>query len=194
MVPLSKNQKWILTNELSYDYRRNVYYMSEVDKKTKIETIVETHNISLSPKINFRKDDQHEYSFHFKTDYYNLSSTSKNFATIQALDINIGLNILTNLPAHFQLTTDMSMLARRGYQQKEMNTIDWIWNAQLSKSFLKGKLLAKLQGFDILQQLSNTKYILDSQGHTEIWQNSVPRYAMLSLSWRFNVNSKKRSH
>ncbi len=25
------------------------------------------------------------------------------------------------------------------------------------------------------------------------WHNSIPRYAMLSLSWRFNVNPKKKN-
>ena len=85
------------------------------------------------------------------------------------------------------------MFARRGYQQSEMNTTDWIWNAQLTHSFIKGKLLAKLQGFDILHQLSNTQYAMNAQGRTETWHNSIPRYVMLSLSWKFNVNPKKKS-
>lgn len=56
----------------------------------------------------------------------------------------------------------------------------------------KGKLLAKLQGFDLLHQLSNTQYLMNAQGRTETWRNSIPRYVMLTLSYRFNVNPKKR--
>ncbi|MBR5634436.1 MAG: hypothetical protein IKW78_04575, partial [Prevotella sp.] len=83
--------------------------------------------------------------------------------------------------------------ARRGYQQREMNTTDWVWNAQLTRSFLKGKLLAKLKGFDILHQLSNTRYVMNEQGRTESWHNGIPRYVMLSLSWRFNVMPKQKN-
>lgn len=53
-----------------------------------------------------------------------------------------------------QLTTDLTMFAHSGYQLSEMNTTDWIWNAQLECSFINKKLLVKLQGFDILRQLS----------------------------------------
>ena len=74
-----------------------------------------------------------------------------------------------------------------------MNTTDWVWNAELTRSFVKGHLVAKLQGFDFLRQLSNTSYAVNAQGRTETWHNSIPRYAMLSLSWRFNVNPKKKN-
>ncbi len=84
------------------------------------------------------------------------------------------------------------MFARRGYQQTEMNTTDWIWNVQLARTFLKGRLAAKLQGFDLLQQLSNTRYVINSQGRTESWNNSIPRYVMFSLAWKFNINPKKK--
>jgi hypothetical protein len=29
--------------------------------------------------------------------------------------------------------------------------------------------------------------------HFNTWHNSIPRYVMLSLSWRFNVNPKKKN-
>lgn len=83
------------------------------------------------------------------------------------------------------------MFARCGYQQNEMNSTHWIWNAQLTRSFVKGRLLCKLQGFDILHQLSNTQYVMNAQGRTETFHNSIPRYVMFSVSWRFNVNPKK---
>ena len=100
---------------------------------------------------------------------------------------------MLNLPAKFQFTTDLTMYGRRGYQQREMNTTDWVWNAQLTRSFLDGKLIAKLKGFDILQQLSNTRYAMNAQGRTESWHNGIPHYVMLLLSWQFNVKSKQKN-
>ncbi|MDD4760108.1 MAG: hypothetical protein PHU66_04760, partial [Bacteroidaceae bacterium] len=107
-------------------------------------------------------------------------------------DYSMGVNVQAQLLWHLQLLTDISLFARRGYQQSEMNTTDWVWNAQLNRSFFHGNLLAKLQGFDILHQLSNTSYVLNAQGRTESWNNSIPRYFMLSLTWKFNVMPKKK--
>ena len=83
------------------------------------------------------------------------------------------------------------MVARRGYQQDEMNTTDWVWNAELIRSFIHGKLLAKLKAFDIMHELSSTSYAVNAQGRTETWHNSIPRYLMFSLSWKFNISPKK---
>lgn len=112
------------------------------------------------------------------------------FENINAGDYNIGFNTVFNLPWKLQFSTDMTMFARRGWQQSEMNTTDWVWNAQLSRSFFKGKLVTKVQGFDLLHELSTTQYTVNGQGRTETWHNSIPRYAMLTISWRFNHNPK----
>lgn len=87
--------------------------------------------------------------------------------------------------------SDMTLYARRGYYESMMNTTDWVWNAHLSRSFLKGALVAKLTGFDLLHQLTNTRYEMNAQGRSELSYNSLPRYVMLSLAWKFNANPKR---
>ena len=72
-----------------------------------------------------------------------------------------------------------------------MNTDDLVWNASLSRSFLKGKLTARLEGFDILSQLSNTQYNVNAQGRYEQWRNALSRYAMLHLIYKFSVMPKR---
>ena len=121
------------------------------------------------------------------------ASKREGFRNIVAESYKAGFCALLALPWHLQLSTDLTMVARRGYQSHQMNTTDWVWNAELTRSFVKGHLMAKLQGFDILRQLSTTSYAVNAQGRTETWHNSIPRYAMLSLSWRFNVNPKKKN-
>lgn len=53
------------------------------------------------------------------------------------------------------------------------------------------RLTLSLDGFDILGQLSNITHTLNSQGLTETWHNSLPRYVMAHLTWRFNKEPKK---
>lgn len=58
---------------------------------------------------------------------------------------------------------------------------------------MKGRLTFKLDGIDILGQISNVQHVVNAQGRTETWVNSQPRYAMLHAIYRFNVMPKKKS-
>lgn len=72
-----------------------------------------------------------------------------------------------------------------------MNTTDWVWNARVQRSFLKQKLLLTLDGFDLLHELKNTTYTVDAQGRTETWQNTIPHYLMLRLTYKFYVGRQR---
>ena len=98
------------------------------------------------------------------------------------------------LPLDIELATDVTLYARRGYSDASMNTTDWVWNARLSRSFLRGKpLTVSLEGFDLLHSLDNVTRTLNAQGRTETRRNVLPNYVMLHLSYRFNLNPKKGS-
>ena len=91
------------------------------------------------------------------------------------------LTTSSNSRGALPLAPDMTTLyARRGYYESMMNTTDWVWNAHLSRSLMKGALVVKLTGFDLLHQLTNTRYEMNAQGRTEVWYNSLPRYMMLT--------------
>lgn len=114
------------------------------------------------------------------------------FSTLNAVDCNYGLSGRYTLPFGLTMATDLKMYSRRGYGSASMNTDDLVWNASLSQSFLKGKLVASLEAFDLLHQLSNTQYAVNAQGRVETWNHSLPNYVMLHLQWMFNKNPKKR--
>ena len=188
---LDKANKILFSNNFSTNYNHSVDMASIVGSTESQRSIVNNWEFGDELKVNYRLNDNYEFTFHTGGKYYLINSARVGFENIKASDYNIGLNAQIVLPWELQLTTDMTMFARRGYQQSEMNTTDWIWNVQLARTFLKGHLTAKLQGFDLLQQLSNTRYVINSQGRTESWNNSIPRYVMFSLAWKFNINPKK---
>ena len=189
---LDKANKILFNNNFSTNYNHSVDMASIAGSTESQRSIVNNWEFGDELKVNYRLNDNYEFTFHTGGKYYLINSERVGFEKIKASDYNIGLNAQIVLPWELQLTTDMTMFARRGYQQTEMNTTDWIWNVQLARTFLKGHLTAKLQGFDLLQQLSNTRYVINSQGRTESWNNSIPRYVMLSLAWKFNINPKKK--
>ena len=72
-----------------------------------------------------------------------------------------------------------------------MNTDDLVWNARLSYTMLKGKLVLMLDGFDILNQLNSVTRVVNAQGRTETFTNTLPRYAMLHVAYYFNQKPKR---
>ncbi|WOZ80726.1 hypothetical protein KUA50_011800 [Segatella hominis] len=72
----------------------------------------------------------------------------------------------TRLSLGISLSTDLKEYCRRGYSEKSFNTSDLVWNASLTRSFCKGKLMQK----------------------AEKWNNTLPSYAMLHLMY----NSARR--
>ena len=124
--------------------------------------------------------------------WYRASSRSQNFQAINAWDYTCGATLNCTLPWHLTLGTDIKLFSRRGYQSSEMNTSDLVWNAQLSRTFAKGRLTAKVQAFDLLQQLSSTTYTVTAQGRTEVWEKSLPHYVMGTVAWRWQKSPKKQ--
>ena len=189
---IDKAHKWTIDNQFSANYNHNVDLATVEGYTDSQRSIVHNYQLDDNIKLNFRPDDKNEICLHAGGTYNIIKGERSGFEDIKAGDYRVGINAQVALPWKFNLTSDITMFARRGYQSEEMNTTDWVWNAQLTRSFLKGRLISKLSGFDILHQLSNTQYTVNAQGRTVRWHNSIPRYVMLSLAWSFNVNPKKQ--
>ena len=86
----------------------------------------------------------------------------------------------------------LSAHARRGYDNAVMNTDNFVWNAQLSKSIMHGNLIFALVAYDILGDISNLRYSVNMQGVTETWRNVIPRYGMLRVIYKLNKQPKKK--
>ncbi len=115
------------------------------------------------------------------------------FETLNATDFQYGLSARYTLPRlKTTLSADGNMYSRRGYGSSELNTDDFVLNASVSQPFIKGKLIARLEAFDLLHQLSNTQYEVNAQGRTETWHRSLPHYVMLHMVYHWNKNPKKK--
>jgi hypothetical protein len=68
---------------------------------------------------------------------------------------------------------------------------DFIVNASLSQPFLNGKLIARLEAFDLLHQLSDTHYEINAMGRTVTCYRSLPHYVMLHLVCHWSRQGKR---
>ena len=118
------------------------------------------------------------------------------FTTLNALDYHYGLEATYTTPALWgtkigglTLAADATMYGRR-YDSTELNTNDFIVNASLSQPFLNGKLIARLEAFDLLHQLSDTQYVINAMGRTVTCYRSLPHYVMLHLVFHWSRQGK----
>ena len=115
------------------------------------------------------------------------------YETLNATDFQYGLSARYTLPRlNTTLSADGNMYSRRGYGSSELNTDDFVLNASISQPFFKGKLIARIEAFDLLHQLSSTQYSVNAQGRTETWYRSLPHYVMAHLVYHWNKNPKKK--
>lgn len=116
----------------------------------------------------------------------------QDFETLNVTNFRYGLSARYTIPVlKTTISADATMYSRCGYGSTELNTDDFVLNASISQPFLKGKLVARIEAFDLLHQLSNTQYDVNAQGRTETWYRSLPNYIMVHFVFHFNKNPKK---
>lgn len=190
---VDKKQRVQLSTNTSVNYLNSVDLsrISGNDRSTRSE--VGNFNLSETLRADYRYNG---YSFGVKAraSWRHSASDRRDFTTINSVDFNYGLTALVPLPWKLELSTDLTMFSRRGYNDRSMNTDDLVWNARLSRTFLKGNLICMVDGFDILGRLSNITQSINEQGRTETWRNVVHRYAMLHVAYRLNRQPKKKTY
>ncbi len=83
------------------------------------------------------------------------------------------------------------MYGHRGFSDPAGNTDKLVWNARLSRHIAKVNLTVLIAGFDLLRQLSNRTFYMNSQGRFETYNNALPAYFMGHVIYKFNKQPKK---
>ena len=64
--------------------------------------------------------------------------------------------------------------------------------ASLSCGLMNDRLQLRLSAYDLLGQLDAVTRNVNAYGRVKTWQNVLGRYAMLSVSYKFNKQPKKK--
>ena len=190
--PIDKMKRLRLQADIETDFAHSVDFdITESIEETKLSR-VDTWSPKGSLSLEYQIDEL-TLGINGSANWQRSTSSRENFQRISAWDYKYGMNATYTIPlVKLTVATDITMFSRRGYNMAEMNTDDLVWNAQVSKSLLKEKLTLKLMAFDLLHQISSTQYAVNAQGRTETWNNCLPRYAMLTLSYKFQKMPKKK--
>lgn len=188
--PLDNKNNFTLVNAIVYSYNHNVDFTGVTGQTESMLSKVNNHWLEDNLSLNYQKGGL-TCSLVGEMKWRYANSRRENFSTIRTLDFNYGM--LGSYKFKFGLETgmDLKMFSRRGYSDPLINANDLICNVYISKSFLKGKLAAKLEGYDIFHQLKNISYEINGQGKTETRFNAIPNYLMLHLIYKMNISGKK---
>ena len=115
---------------------------------------------------------------------YNQSATWNN---------KIDLSMNWTIPGGINLIADADYNWYNGYSQQQED--EFVLNAEISKLLFKDKFTLALKAYDILGQSKNLNVSDESNYHQETVNNTLGRYIILSLTYRFgnfNGNGQHR--
>ena len=184
-LPLDSATRWNLQGNARLAYWNSVDLIDEQCSE------VGSYYADATLKLDYRPTSRLYFGLKGDLHYQHSMSDREDFETIDLCDFDYGLTAQVELPLGFKVSTDLTMYSRRGYSDSGMNTDEFVWNARLSKTFLKGNLALILDGFDLLGNLSNVRRSINAQGRTETWYNVTPRYALFHVVYRFNKQPKE---
>ena len=188
---LGKKKFWYIDNSLTLRYKKSTGLSFTANSTNAEPSRVGTSEVTFSTKARFQNK---KLNLNMKGDvsYRNFHrNITIGEQPTDIWDFSYGLNGNYKLPWNFTIDTDLTIHSRRGYTDSEMNDNRLYWDATLTKSIQQGKWVFKLRGYDLLGQVSSLQYWVSSQGRTEYWTNSMRRYALLTVSYRFSQKPKK---
>ena len=196
---ISDNIEWQFGKNLQFtlSYGSDTGFSRETDMiGVNMESPEETyvHNFTTNQRFKFSWS-LGKQNISVRCDWINrhTTSTQEGFNTLNANHINAGVSGVFVLPAGFGISTDFMCYTRRGYGVSYLDTTDPVWNLRVTYAPPRNNhWVFMLDGFDMLHQLSNVNYAVTASGRTISYTNSIPRYIMLSIQYRLNIQPKKR--
>lgn len=186
-TPLDSAGHWNVNTFSSLNYANNVGYVSL--SKTADSEKSTTKDLTLGERLSGSyRNDWLEVELDGSLNYRHSRNALQTTANLDTWHFAYGANINVTLPWGMTLSTDAHENSRRGYTDASLNTNEFVWNAQIAQSFLKGKpLTVMLQFYDILQNQSNLSRSLTAMQRSDTEYNAVNSYVMLHVNYRLNL-------
>ena len=149
------------------------------------QNISNNNNYGLRLNLDYDKDKVCNISF-VPGIFYNQNTATLNTQQTNYWSFEHRLEGNVTLPFRFEIGTDIRWYLRERVAQFDNNNNVFLWNAYLSRKFLKGDQLELVASVnDILNQNLGFQRFATGNMVTEQNYNTIRRYGMLSLIWNF---------
>jgi len=136
--------------------------------------------------LNFRSD-YLDFGVNGSLGYSNVSNSLQTSSDQSTYDYGSGANTTLYLPWNLQLESDLNYSTNSGYSDG-FKKDEVLWNASLSKSFLKGNsAILRLKFYDILKNRSNISRSITSNYTQDIEYNTLTSYFIVHFIYKFNI-------
>ncbi|KAA6340685.1 hypothetical protein EZS27_011465 [termite gut metagenome] len=186
-----KNKKFTVSSNTSSSYSDAVSYTSVGREDAQLST---THNFGVSERLsgNYRSD-IFDVSLNGSINYNKTRNSKQTNSNRETFDYYFGGNTNINLPWTTYLSTDANVRIKRGYSG-DFNNSELMWNAQLSKSFLRNNAATiRIKIYDILQQQSNLSRNISETMMSDTEYNTLGSYFMVHFVYRLNTLGGRRA-
>ena len=181
---LDKKMKLKFTTHTNIGYRNQIGY-TRVSKESQ-KNISKTSTLSESLSLSYNNDWFYG-QFRGTINYSNTDYSLEHLKSQRSFRYNLSYNIQLTLPKSFSISSDIRWTANRGLSAG-YNKDEVMWNAQISKSFLKGNRgQLRLIFNDILQQRLNITRSVGSNYLSDSETNALTSYFLLSFSYRMRA-------
>ncbi len=184
---------WNVNTDTNLGYNNYVSYLS-VDKNADSQKN-KTTSFTWRERLSFSyRNDWAEFSLDGTLTYNKAKNKLQPNSNLDTWQFSYGPSMTLTAPWGTSLNSSLSISSRRGYSDSNMNTDEFVWNAQLSQGFLKGKpLTLMLQFYDILRQQSTFSRAISATSRTDTEYNAINSYAMLHVVYRLNLFGGKQA-
>ena len=185
---------WNLNTDTYLGYNNYVSYLS-LDKQSDSQKNT-TRSTTWRERLSFSyRNNWLELSLDGTLNYNHATNKLQPNSNLNTWQFSYGPSMTLTAPWGTSLNSSLSISSRRGYSDSSMNTDEFVWNAQLSQGFLKGKpLTIMLQFYDILRQQSTFSRAISATSRTDTEYNAINSYAMLHVIYRLNLFGGKDAH
>lgn len=175
-----RNKKWTFNNHLMLYYSTSVGFNNGLRNRANSLMANESFGIAFRP-------DYLEFELRPTYGIQTVHNTVQSAGNQTVHTYGGNFYATYNSPFGLVLNSDLSYTATSGYSEG-FDENRWLWNASIGYQFLQDRSLTlSLKAYDLLRQNSNISRTITANYIEDNSYNSLGRYFMVTLAWKFNT-------
>ena len=205
-----RDRRFRINTNTSYNHTTANGYVYRSAERATVKNVVNSNNVHQSARFTYRQDfdvvpvydedaldgdepmswlkNSLELNLNVSGGYNASRATATSASDLDTYNYSAGFSGILNFYFGLNISTDLNLHCRRGYADEVMNTNQWIWNAQVSYSFLKRRnAMVTLRWNDILRQRDMVNRSVTATARTDGDSERVLSYVLLTFTYRFHI-------
>lgn len=181
------SKKIVVQPNLNANYNNNKDFINGLENRTT------SYYMNGSLDITYQIE-KFEVGINGSMDYNGSSSSLSTLSNKPYSSQYVSGRFSWKLPKRITIESDGSYTINNN-RSKGYNLNYFIWNASISKVFLKNdNLIAGFYAYDMLNQNISVNRNISSNVISDVKTNIISRYFLLKLTWKFNSNKTKENN